>query len=74
MDMNRQKASLRRYVASQRLQAPDQKDLVWKQWGKALVEQYARDEWPVRIAQIPPIYREFIRSKLIKDYGYEVEP
>lgn len=56
-----------------RLQAPDQTDLAWKQWGKALVEQYDRKEWPARLEQVPKIYRPLITSRLIRDFGYEVE-
>lgn len=63
-----------RHIASRRLQAPDQTDLAWKQWGKALVEQYQREEWTTRIRQIPEIYRSFITSRLIRDHGYKVEP
>lgn len=73
MNHRRQRSIIKRNTASLRLQAPDQADLVWKQWGKALVEQFPRSEWPTRIAQIPPIYQDFIRSRLIRDYGYEVE-
>lgn len=62
-----------RHAASRRLQAPVQTDLAWKQWGQALVEQYPHHEWPARLKQIPEIYRDFIRSRLIRDYGYKVE-
>lgn len=61
------------HAASLRLQAPDQIDLVWKQWGKALVEQYPRAEWPTRIAQIPEIYRPLIASRLLRNFGDKVE-
>lgn len=62
-----------RYAASRRLQAPDSTDLVWKQWGRALVEQYPCEEWPTRLKQVPLIYRPVITSRLIRDFGYNVE-
>ena len=67
------KFNLKSQAASYRLQAPDQTDLAWKRYGQALVEQYDREEWPARLAQVPLIYRPLITGRLIREYGYEVE-
>lgn len=69
----RHQRQLTRQAASRRWQAPDTGDLMWKQWGCALVEQYPREEWPTRLKQVPPIYRSLITNRLIREFGYSVE-
>lgn len=45
------------------------KDLFWLQWGKQIVEECPRDQWSERIARIPEFYRDYIRSRIIREYG-----
>lgn len=72
MKLKRQQL-LKRHAASHRLQAPDQTDLAWKQWGQALVEHYDREEWPARLEQVPKIYRPLIAGRLLRDFGYKID-
>lgn len=68
----RLKRQQERHAAARRLQAPVPSDIAWKQWGEALVSQ-PREEWPAQLLKIPVIYRPGIVSRLIRQYGYQVE-
>lgn len=44
-------------------------DLFWLQWGKQIVDEYPRDKWAERIDRIPEFYQDYIRSRIIREYG-----
>lgn len=48
-------------------------DIVWHQWGKQIVTDYPREQWAERIERIPELYQDYIRSRIIREYGEVAE-
>lgn len=46
---------------------------IWTQWGASIVEQYPQEEWSAQLLKIPELYRDFVRYRMIIQYGYEAE-
>lgn len=48
-------------------------DLIFKQYGEALMAQYPETEWERRIELVPVAYRDYIRAR-IRDRAAQEKP